>query len=258
MVLTLFLVALPVAVLAAVRGVWSPCGLSMLSSITPMTEAGRGNKFGTTAAWFLVGGLVGGLTLGAVAAGAGALVGLLDLSLTTRIGIGAIAALATASIDFGLLGIDLPIFKRQVNDAWLRRYRSWVYGAGFGWQIGAGVATYIMTAGVFLVIALAVLTTSPWQALAIGATFGLVRGSAVYLGRSATTPAALGRVHERLDAAGPMARDLAAWVQVAAAAVLVSVAWTPLLAPAVLLAALGASRLGHTVGPVARGPLTTA
>ena len=132
-----------------------------------------------------------------MAAGAGALVGLADLSNEARIGIGAIAALLTASIDFGLVGVDLPIFKRQVNDAWLRRYRSWVYGAGFGWQIGVGVATYIMTAGVFLVIALAVLTTSPWQAIAIGATFGLVRGSAVYLGRNATTPAALGKVHER-------------------------------------------------------------
>lgn len=249
---TLLLVALPVAALAAVRGVWSPCGLSMLSSITPMTEAGRGNSFRTTAAWFLVGGLAGGLTLGAVAAGAGALLGLADLSATTLIGIGAIAALVTASIDFGLAGIDLPIFKRQVNDAWLRRYRSWVYGAGFGWQIGVGVATYIMTAGVFLVASLAVLTTSPIQALVIGATFGLVRGSAVYLGRSATTPAALGRVHERLEAAGPTARDLAAWIQVAAAAVLGAVAWHPAVAPVVLVAALGASRVGRTVGPAVR------
>lgn len=246
---TLLLVALPVALLAAVRGVWSPCGLSMLSSITPMTEAGRGNSFRTTAAWFLVGGLFGGLTLGAVAAGAGAVLGLAGLSTSTLIGIGAVVALATASIDFGLAGIDLPIFKRQVNDAWLRRYRSWVYGAGFGWQIGVGVATYIMTAGVFLVAALAVLTTSPLQALLIGATFGLVRGSAVYLGRSATTPAALGHVHERLAAAGPVTRDLAAWVQILAAAVLGAVAWHPAVAPVVVIAALGAARLGRTVGP---------
>lgn len=258
MALTLFLVALPVAALAAVRGVWSPCGLSMLSSITPMTEAGRGNRFRTTAAWFLLGGLVGGLTLGGVAAGAGALVGLADLSNEARIGIGAIAALLTASIDFGLVGVDLPIFKRQVNDAWLRRYRSWVYGAGFGWQIGVGVATYIMTAGVFLVIALAVLTTSPWQAVAIGATFGLVRGSAVYLGRNATTPAALGKVHERLDEAGPLARDLAAWVQIAAAAVLGAVAWNPLVVPAVFAVALVASKVGRTVGPVAGRAFPTA
>ena len=48
--------------ISAVRGVWSPCGLSMLSSITPMTEAGRGHRFASTATWFTVGGVVGGLT----------------------------------------------------------------------------------------------------------------------------------------------------------------------------------------------------
>ena len=150
-----------VATVSAIRGVWSPCGLSMLSSITPMTEAGRGNRFAVTARWFLVGGIVGGLSLGAIAAGAAALLSLADLSMATRCAIAAVVALATASIDLGVLGIELPIFKRQVNDAWLRRYRSWVYGAGFGWQIGFGVATYIMTAGVFLTIGLAVLGASP-------------------------------------------------------------------------------------------------
>ncbi|HWJ64504.1 MAG TPA: hypothetical protein VNS19_21205, partial [Acidimicrobiales bacterium] len=153
----LLVLGLLVATVAAIRGVWSPCGLSMLSSITPMTEAGRGNRFAVTARWFVVGGIVGGLTLGALAAGGAALLSLADLSDQVRWGIAAIVALATASIDLGVLGIELPIFKRQVNDAWLRRYRGWVYGAGFGWQIGFGVATYIMTAGVFLTIALAVL-----------------------------------------------------------------------------------------------------
>lgn len=252
--LTLVVVAGAVAVVSAIRGVWSPCGLSMLSSITPMTEAGRGNRFATTATWFMVGGVVGGLTLGAVAAGGSALLGLAHLSLGARVGLGAAVALVTAAVDFGLLGVSLPIFKRQVDDAWLRTYRSWVYGAGFGWQIGVGVATYIMTAGIFLLIALAVLTTSPLQALAIGVTFGVVRGSAVWIGRSATTPAALGQVHARLDAAGPVARDAAAWVQVAAAATLGALAWHPLVAPAVIVVALVAARAGDVVRPALRSP----
>jgi hypothetical protein len=245
----LLLLAIPVAAVSAIRGVWSPCGLSMLSSITPMTEAGRGNRFGVTAAWFVVGGILGGLSLGLVAAVAALGVAALDLSDVTRLGVGAALAVVTAAIDLGVGGVDLPIFKRQVNDAWLRRYRSWVYGAGFGWQIGFGVATYIMTAGVFLTIGLAVLTASPWQALAIGATFGLVRGSAVYIGRPATTPAALGRVHERLDAAGPTARAAAAAIQVLAAAVLASVAWHP-LAGLVVVALAGGLVAVHRTGPV--------
>lgn len=242
-------VAIPVAIVSAIRGIWSPCGLSMLSSITPMTEAGRGNKFSVTAGWFLVGGILGGLSLGLIGAGGAALLSIVDLSVQARLGLGALAALAFAAVDFGIGGIDLPIFKRQVNDAWLRTYRSWVYGAGFGWQIGFGVATYIMTAGIFLMIALAVLTAAPLQAIVIGLVFGLVRGSAVFLGRSATSPAALGQVHERLDATGPAARDAAAWIQVVAAAVLAAVAWHPLVVIAVMAAALASTRARAGIRP---------
>lgn len=238
----LLILALAVAVVSAIRGIWSPCGLSMLSSITPMTEAGRGNRFGVTAGWFLAGGVVGGLTTGLVAAAGAALVALADPSEAVLLGIAAVVASATAAIDLGLTGIDLPIFKRQVNDAWLRRYRAWVYGAGFGWQIGTGVATYIMTAGVFLTFALAVLTASPVAALAIGLTFGVVRGSAVYLGRSATTPTALNAVHERLDRFGPAARAAAAGIQVVAAVVAASLAWSPLVGLGLALVA-GAAAL---------------
>ena len=39
-----------IALAAAARSTWSPCGLSMLSQITPMAEAGRGHKFARTAA----------------------------------------------------------------------------------------------------------------------------------------------------------------------------------------------------------------
>ena len=234
----ILLLAVPVAVVAAIRGIWSPCGLSMLSSITPMTESGRGNRFSVTAAWFTAGGIVGGLTTGLAAAIVAAGLGTLDLADTSRWAIGAVLAAVTAAIDLGVAGIELPIFKRQVNDAWLRRYRSWVYGAGFGWQIGTGVATYIMTAAVFLTIGLAALTADPAQALLVGFAFGTVRGSAVYLGRTGTTPAALGRIHARLDALAPASRAATAWVQVLAAAVLASFAWSP--AAGVAIVALAA------------------
>ena len=234
---TILLLAIPVAAVSAIRGVWSPCGLSMLSAITPMTEAGRGNRFRVTAAWFVFGGILGGASLGLLAAGAASAIAGLGLTYTTRLSLAAAMAVVTASIDLGIGGVSLPIFKRQVNDAWLRRYRSWAYGVGFGWQIGFGVATYIMTAGVFLTIAMAVLTASPFQALAIGLTFGLVRGSAVFIGRSASTPAALGRVHQRLDSAAPAARSAATAVQVFAAAVLAGLAWNPLAGVAVIAGA---------------------
>ena len=242
------LVAIPVAIVAAIRGIWSPCGLSMLSSITPMTEAGRGNRFGVTAAWFAVGGIVGGLTTGVVAAVLAAGVHALGPSDAVRWGIAAALGVATAAIDLGLAGVELPIFKRQVNDAWLRRYRSWVYGAGFGWQIGTGVATYIMTGAAFLTIGQGVLTADPVAAIGVGLVFGTVRGSAVYIGRTGTTPAALGRIHARLEALAPASRAAAAWVQVLAAAILASAAWSPVVGIAIVLAATAAWLLRARAG----------
>ena len=56
-------------VAAAVRSTWSPCGLSMLSTITPFGERGRGHAYRATATWFVVGAAGGGATLGLLMAG---------------------------------------------------------------------------------------------------------------------------------------------------------------------------------------------
>ena len=88
-------------------------------------------------------------------------------------------------------GCGFPVHHRQVNERWLDQYRPWVYGAGFGWQIGTGLATYITTAAVYLMVVLGALTGRPAAALAVGTGFGLVRGLAVLLTRNLTDPAAL-------------------------------------------------------------------
>lgn len=244
----LFVLALPVAVVSAIRSTWSPCGLSMLSSITPMTEQGRGHRFSWTATWFVLGGLVGGLSLGGVAAVVAAGLATFGPSGTVLTTLAAGIGVVTISIDTGLVGPGLPIFKRQVNDDWLGTYRAWVYGAGFGWQIGAGLTTYIMTAGVFLVAALAVLTASPVAALAIGATFGLVRGLAVLVGRGITSPARLADVHRRLDDLSTVSRLASVGVQAVAAVVAASLAGGPLVGGAVtalVVAMIATTRAGR-------------
>ena len=58
-------------------------------------------------------------------------------------------------------GSGFPIHRRQVNERWLDQYRSWVYGSGFGWQIGNGLSTYITTAAVYLMVVLGALTAAP-------------------------------------------------------------------------------------------------
>jgi MFS family permease len=185
------------AVAAAVRSTWSPCGLSMLSTITPLGERGRGRRFSATATWFVLGALLGGATLGAAVtplARAGR-----HLSSAAAAGLAAGAAALGAAGDLGLLGYRLPVLRRQVDEQWLDRYRSWVYGAGFGWQIGVGLATYVMTTAVLVTVVLAALTASPAAALAVGVLFGLVRGLAVLLTARVGTPAALLALHRRME-----------------------------------------------------------
>ncbi len=135
-------------------------------------------------------------------------------------------------------GFHLPFHSRQVNERWLDRFRPWVYGAGFGWQIGTGLVTYIKTAALYLMIVLAALTASPSTALAIGALFGLVRGLAVLLGRGITSTAALAAFHRRFTAAGPVVLSF-----VVACELVTAVAFAAVLSPwaALALALLGAA-----------------
>ena len=168
-------IAAVVAVVAALRSVWSPCGLSMLSSITPVTERGRGHRYPVTAGWFVVGAVAGGGVLGAGAALVAWTVAASGLPFGWRCAIGAVGALVGVASDLRWFGIALPDHPRQVDETWLVRYRRWVYAAGFGAQIGCGLATYIMTAGVYLTVLLAALTADPVIALTICLAFGSQR-----------------------------------------------------------------------------------
>ncbi|MGA8724776.1 MAG: hypothetical protein WB565_07020 [Acidimicrobiales bacterium] len=223
----LVLVGTLVAVAAGVRSTWSPCGLSMLSTITPMSERAKGHSYRATASWFVVGAAAGGVTLGGLSALGALAVRLLGPSPLAL----AILAVGSASLaalsDLAIRGLALPIHRRQVNERWLDRYRPWVYGAGFGWQIGVGLATYITTAAVYLTVVLAALTTSPVAALAIGTCFGVVRGLAVLLTRSITTTSELIAFHRRFTGMGPKARALVIATEIGAAGMVAAALWLP-------------------------------
>jgi hypothetical protein len=205
MTIVLASVACIMALVAAARSTWSPCGLSMLATITPLAEQGRGHRYRTTATWFLVGSVLGGVSIGAVIALVAAAVGSLGVSATELALAAVVAGTVTVAAEIGIGGFRLPVHHRQVNERWLDQFRPWVYGVGFGWQIGAGLATYIKTYAVYLMIALAALTASPTLALLLGTFFGLVRGLAVLLGRHITSTTALADFHRRFMAADPYA-----------------------------------------------------
>ena len=193
------ILAYAVAAVAAVRGLWSPCGLSMVTALNPMSERARGHRYGATVTWYVVGALGGGAVLGLGCAVCALAVAHLHLRAATVAAVVLLAALAAWVSDSDLVGWSLPLHPRQVNEEWITRYRRWIYAAGFGAQIGTGFATYIMSAVVYLAAALAVMTGAPGGAFAVCVTFGLVRGLGILCGVSADGPERLRAVHRRLD-----------------------------------------------------------
>ena len=252
----LVVLAAVVSVAAALRSTWSPCGLSMLSTITPIGERGRDNRYGTSVAWFISGSVLGGATLAGATAALAAGVGALDVSADARVGVAALLAAVTLASDLQLGGFRLPSHTRQVNETWLDQFRSWVYGGGFGWQIGVGLATYVTTAAVYLMIGLAALTASPLAAFAVVTGFGLVRGLAVLLGRGLTTPQRMLDLHRRLDELLPSAQRAIVLVQAAVLTAAAGATWGP--APAIALGAAGVLATVARRPRPARRPATVA
>lgn len=186
----------------------------MLASIVPLGERARHRRWGITVTAYVIGSLVAGTGLGAVVGLAGAASG--DSRGGNARGVLAIVAAVCAlgaAIDLRLGGLSLPTVHRQVNEDWLQRYRGWVYGLGFGFQLGLGVVTIVTTAAVYLVFVLAFLTGS-WQAGAVlGAAFGLVRALPILAMARVTTPGRLREAHRRMQEWAPLAARAAVGVQ---------------------------------------------
>ena len=163
----------------------------------------KGNRFWLTAAAFVVGATVGGAATGALAGA---------LSLAVRALVPASAALAVvvvvalAGAWFERSGRALPSVRRQVDEDWLHEYRGWVYGAGFGFQLGAGVLTYITSAAVWVALVATLLAGHLLASLAIMGTFGLVRGLSLLPARRIDSSDRLVSFHRRLQATAPLVR----------------------------------------------------
>ncbi len=182
----------------------------MLSSISPLGERARGNHWGRTVAWYVAGSVAGGLVTGALAGALGvALDAVFDPGRTAVAVLVVVAGAVALALELGVLGARIPTNHRQVDEYWLTKYRPWVYGGGFGFQLGLGVVTIVTTATVYLTIVLAVLAGSVTAGLVIGATFGLARALPILLVRHVDDPGALRGVMRRVHSQGVVARRAA-------------------------------------------------
>jgi sulfite exporter TauE/SafE len=142
----------------------------MLASIHPLGERARDRRWGVTVGAYVVASTAAAALLGAVLGGVGAV-----LPLTPGVLAALVLAAGALALAADLGAFTLPTIHRQVDKDWLDRYRGWVVGLGFGFQLGLGVVTIVNTAAVYLALVLALLTGSVAGGAVVGTTFGLVR-----------------------------------------------------------------------------------
>jgi cytochrome c biogenesis protein CcdA len=169
----------------------------MLSSIHPLGERARSNRWSVTVGWFTAGSTA---TAAAIGAGLGWLGGIAPWNESTRTW--TIATVVAAAGVLDLAKVRAPGPERQVNERWIGHYRGWVYGAGFGAQLGAGIATYVVSWGVYAVFLAEVLIGSPVAGAAVGAAFGFGRSLAVLGTFRIDRPSRLSAFHARMDRLG--------------------------------------------------------
>jgi hypothetical protein len=173
----------------------------MLASITPLGERGRGRRWGVTVTGYVLASTAGGLTMGTILGWMGGVLG--GAAIPAR------AATVTVVLGAALVdgfGLRLPTTRRQVNEDWLVRYRGWVYGTGFGFQLGMGVVTIVTTATVYATLALAVMAATPAAGAMIGASFGLVRALPVLAVAGVDQSLSTRHVHLRMHLAARWSR----------------------------------------------------
>ena len=191
----------------------------MLTSISPVGEQGRGQRWPVTVTAYVMGSLLGGGLLGAALGGVGqALPGRVG-DATAAVILAAVAVVGLA-LDSRWRGLAPPGLRRQVDETWLTRYRGWVYGLGFGFQLGAGVLTIVASSLLYVVMAAALLTGSTVAGAAVGACFGLVRALPLVAMAPVRTVDVLARFHRRLSRLATPADRAARLVQAGVAAVL--------------------------------------
>jgi sulfite exporter TauE/SafE len=171
----------------------------MLTSITPLGERGRHSHWSVTVTAFALGAVLAAAALGVIAAALGRLVLPSSTGIHLRLGILAGALVIAAGLD--AVRQPAPGPRRQVNERWLDSYRGWVYGAGFGAQLGIGVTTVVYSAATYVMLVAAFVSRDLAAGAAIVGCFGLVRGLTPLATARVTDTDALVAFHRRFDRA---------------------------------------------------------
>jgi hypothetical protein len=190
----------------------------MLASITPLGERGRNASWPITVSAFVIGATAAGAALGAVLAAFGAL--LVPAGVGAQARLVALGATVAVAIALDAIPRAVPGPHRQVNERWLDDYRGWVYGLGYGAQLGLGVTTVVSSAGTYVALVAAFLAPTPAAGALIVGCFGAIRGLTLLAGARVRTPPQLLDLHRAMGRWRLRAR----WGGIAALAAILTVA----------------------------------
>jgi hypothetical protein len=168
----------------------------MLASITPLGERGRNATWAITVTAFVVAATVAGAALGALLSALGALVLPDGLGLDARVA--ALAVVVALAIALDAIPRPVPGPHRQVNERWLEEFRGWVYGVGYGAQLGLGVTTVVSSAGTYVAMVAAFLAERAAAGALIVGCFGAIRGLTLLAGARVRTPPQLLAMHSAM------------------------------------------------------------
>ena len=196
----------------------------MLASISPVGEAARRQRWSITVSAYLLASALGGVLIGGLLGTLGAAAGTASLSRSWALGTIGLATIGGAAIDAGWLPVRLPSWRRQVDERWLTTYRGWVYGSGYGLQLGAAMMTIVTSAITYAALLAALLVGSSRGGATIGVTFGIVRALPLLSTARLRSPQRLRRFHARVETAARPAELMTIAVQVIVATVAVTLA----------------------------------
>ncbi len=174
-------VACVLAAVGAMRATWSPCGQSMLASLTPVGERGRGFSWRVTATAYAIGATGGGALTGLALGATGSL-----LPAAARAGAGRRCSPRCWQHSRSTrprCAVDCcGRAARSTKTGW-RATAGWVYGFGFGARLGVGFTTLVACAAVYATFLSELLSGSAAAGALIGADLRSGEGACSAAGR---------------------------------------------------------------------------
>ena len=175
------------AFVAGLTGSWSPCGLSMLSTLGPTGHTGGRRTTAAACAAFVPGALAGGVVTFGVVALVGSVLG----GGPTALGAGALMALVAALLEARGTCI-VPQIRRQVPEHWRRVLPLPLAAVGYGVLLGLGFTTFVLTFAVPALAGISLAVGEPAVGVAVGLAFGAGRSlPVVVLAPLAARPAGI-------------------------------------------------------------------